>query len=298
MALSEPPTEGLDLEALYTQLQAHLEAEQWVEAIAACYRILNTESDYRDVSQLLERARKQLAFDREQSRGAREAWHSTLTPAREATHPRRRRWLSLLLILGVSVGLVGVVLAIVIFIPRGQKHVPVEGTGSESVQPPSASMAVTDMQYYVNSEGHFLLKYPEDWTIEESPAEEQSLRVVIITPEARDQPERITILFAQGSGQGAEQVWVSVLGLIQAMQDEETEDWLLGEATSTVIGGYHARQMPFRYSHLKSESEWRGLIMGMVYDSMNYALISEAPMSRWSKAWPLFEQILDSIQFQ
>ena len=93
-------------------------------------------------------------------------------------------------------------------------------------------------------------------------------------------------------------MWVSVLGLIQAMQDEETEDWLLGEATSTVIGGYHARQIPFRYSHLGSESEWRGLIMGTVYDSMNYALISEAPMSRWSKAWPLFEQIIESIQFQ
>jgi len=39
MAPSESTPEELDLEGLYAQLQAHLEAERWIEAIAACYRI-------------------------------------------------------------------------------------------------------------------------------------------------------------------------------------------------------------------------------------------------------------------
>jgi len=121
---------------------------------------------------------------------------------------------------------------------------------------------------------------------------------VIITPQARDQPERVTIFFAPGSGQSAEQVWISFLGFMQSIQDEDVEDWLLGEATSTSIGGYHARQIPFRYRHVKSETEWQGLIAGLVHDSMNYAFTAEAPRARWPWAWPLFEQIFDSIQFQ
>jgi len=154
------------------------------------------------------------------------------------------------------------------------------------------------MQPYTNREGQFLLQYPQGWVVKESPSEGQPLRILIITPEARDEPERITILFAPGSGQSAEQVWISGLGFVQSVQDEDAEDWLLGEAFSTSIGGYHARQIPFRYRHVRSETDWQGLIAGLVYDSMNYALIAEAPVSRWPWAWPFFEGILDSIQFQ
>jgi hypothetical protein len=159
-------------------------------------------------------------------------------------------------------------------------------------------MAATDMQFYTNSEGQFLLKYPQGWLVQESPSEGQPVRIVIITPEARDEPERITIVFAPGSGQSAEQVWVSGLGFIQSVHDEDAEDWLLGEAFSISIGGYHARQIPFRYTHVRSEIDWQGLITGVRYDSMNYAVIAEAPASRWPWAWSFFEQILSSIQFQ
>ena len=165
-------------------------------------------------------------------------------------------------------------------------------------QAPRAPMAATDVQYYSSSEGRFLLKYPHDWLIEESPSGDRPLRIVLITPEARHEPERVTIFFGPGSGQSAEQVWISVLSFMQAMQDEDTEDWLLGEAISTSIGGYHARQIPFRYTHVKSQSEWQGLITGLVHDSMNYAMIAEAPISRWPRVWPLFEQIYISVQFQ
>ena len=106
------------------------------------------------------------------------------------------------------------------------------------------------------------------------------------------------LFFAPDSEGSAEQVWISVLGFVQAMQDEDVESWLLGEATSTSIGGYHARQIPFRYRHIKTETDWQGLIAGLVYDSMNYAVIAEAPTARWPWAWPLFEQVFDSIQFQ
>lgn len=294
--------ERFDLEALYAQLQVHLEAERWIDAIAICYRILNIEPGYRDVPLLLEGTRKQLALERERSRMAKEVWRGTLAPVMERTQPGRRHWLPMFLILGLGVCLLGAVLAL--FILRSQGRLPPTRARPEaaatvrSVQTPSAAMAVTDMQSYVNSEGQFLLKYPQGWVIKESPSEGQSLRIVIITPEARDQPERVTIFFAPGSGQNAEQVWISVLGFMQAMQDEEAEDWLLGEATSTSIGGYHARQIPFRYRYIESGTEWQGLIVGLVHDSMNYAFIAEAPTVRWLWAWSFFEPILNSIQFQ
>lgn len=112
--------------------------------------------------------------------------------------------------------------------------------------------------------------------VRESPSEGQALRVVVITPQARDEPERITIIFGPGGIQSAEQVWISVLGFMQAMHNQDAEDWLLGEAGSTSIGGYHARQIPFRYAHVESETHWQGLVAGLVRDSMNYAFVTEA----------------------
>jgi hypothetical protein len=302
MSHSESPAEGFDPETWYTQLQVHVETERWIEAIAICYRILNVEPDYRDVPQLLERARKQLALEREQSRIAKEAWRGTLTPVMERTPPRPRRWRLVFLIVGLGALLLSAVLIVVV--PRFQGQLPgLRGrpeprATAGSAEIPRAPMAVTEMQSYINSEGRFLLKYPQAWGVKESPSEGQPLRIVIITPEARDEPERITIIFAPGSGQSAEQVWISGLGFIQSVQDEDTEDWLLGEAFSASVGGYHARQVPFRYTHAPSETDWQGLIAGVVYDSVNYALIAEAPLSRWSWSWPVFEQVLNSIQFQ
>ena len=153
------------------------------------------------------------------------------------------------------------------------------------------------VQFYTNEEGQFHLKYPEGWVVQESPAEGQSLRIVMITPEAGDEPERITIVFGPGRGQSAEQVWVTGLCFIQSVHGDEVEDWYLGEAYSMSIGGHHARQIPFRFTHARSESDWQGLVTGVVYDSTNYAVIAEAPASRWMWAWYFFERILDSIQF-
>ena len=193
--LSESLLEGFDPNTLYVRLQAHLEAGHWIEAIAVCYRILNVEPDYRDVSQLLERAREQLALEREQSRRAKEAWRGILAPVTERTQPRRRRWLLVLFILGLGTCLLAVVLAVVILLFRRQLSVVRAPLGPGTAQTPWAPMAVADMQSYTNSEGRFLLKYPQGWVIKESPSEGQPLRIVLITPEARDQPERVTILF-------------------------------------------------------------------------------------------------------
>jgi len=301
MVPSESPAESSDLEALYTQVREHLKAERWIEAIATSYRILHREPGYRDVPQLLEKARKQLAFEGERYRKAGEVWRSAVTPAVEKRQPRRRRWLPFAVL---ALGLVVVGVALAVAIPhfrrpgRGAEVSSESDAGAVSAPSASASAATVEMQYYVNAEGRFLLKYPRGWLVEESPAEGQPLRIVLITPEARDKPERVTIFFAPGEGQSAEQVWISVLGLIQAMQDEDTEDWLLGEAISTSVSGYHARQMPFRYTHVRSGTSWRGLIIGVVYDSMNYALVAEAPTTHWPLVWPLFEQILGSVQFQ
>jgi hypothetical protein len=284
-------------EALYAQLQADLAAKRWIEAVATCYRILHAEPDYRDVSQLLEEARKQLALDREPSRIAGETRRRTAMPAVARPRPGRRRWPSWLLIPGLAIIMAGVALAAVLMHPwrslQGTMAGPTVDSATMSPQTTTAGMT-----YYVNSDGRFLLKYPEGWVTEESPPEGQSLRIVFIIPETKAQPARIAIFFAPGGGQSADQVWISVLGLVQATQDENTEDWLLGEATSTSIGGYHARQMPFRYRHTPSEVDWRGLIVGLAYNSTNYAFVVEAPAAHWPQAWPLFEEVLNSIQFQ
>lgn len=301
MALSESTSEELNLEDLYAQLQAHLEAERWIEAIATCYRILHAQPNYRDVPQLLERARKQLAIEREQSRRAREMWRSTWAPMAERAQPQRGRWL-LALLIGLGLCALSVVLALAL--PRLREQLPIMGAQPRvsatpsAIQTPWAPTATAGMQPYVSSEGHFFLKYPQDWMVKESPSEGRPLRIVILTPKAMDQPERLSIFFAPGSGQTPEQIWISILGFMQAVREEDVEDWRLGEATSTSIGGYHARQIPFHYRHVESEVEWRGLIVGVVYDSMNYAFVAEAPGVRWLWAWPIFEQILDSVQFQ
>ena len=91
MAPSESPVEGFDLETLYGELQAPLEAARWIEAIAVCHRTLNMEPDYRDVPQLLEREREQPALDRERSRMAKEAGRGTLAPVMARAQPRGRR---------------------------------------------------------------------------------------------------------------------------------------------------------------------------------------------------------------
>lgn len=302
MVPSDLPAVGFDLEILYAELQAHVEAERWIEGIAVCHRILGIEPGYRDVPQLLEVSRKQLALERERSRMARDAWRGTLAPVMERTPPRPRRWRLVFLIVGLGALLLSAVLIVAgprlkgqLLLLRGR---PEPSATAESAEVPSAPAAVTDMLPYANSEGNFFLKVPKEWVVSESPTEGQPLRIVIITPEARDEPERITIVFAPGTGQSAEQVWISGLGFLQSVQDEDTEDWLLGEAFSTSIGGYHARQIPFRYTHIRSESEWQGLITGVALGSTNYVLIAEAPISRWRWAWSFFEQILNSIQFQ
>lgn len=302
MVPSDLPAVGFDLEILYAELQAHVEAERWIEGIAVCHRILDIEPGYRDVPQLLEMSRKQLALERERSRVSRDAWRGTLAPVMERTPPRPRRWRLVFLIVGLGALLLSAVLIVVV--PRFQGSLPLLGgrpkpsATAESAEVPPAPVAVTDMLPYANSEGNFFLKVPKKWVVSESPTEGQPLSIVIITPEARDEPERITILFAPGGGQSAEQVWVSGLGFLQSVQDEETGDWLLGEAFSTSIGGYHARRIPFRYTHITSEIEWQGLITGVALGSTNYVLIAEAPMSRWPWVWSFFEQILNSIQFQ
>jgi len=164
MARSESPTEGLDLEGPYGQLQAHLEAEPWIEAIAVCYRILDVEPDYRDVSQLLARAREQLALEREQSRIAKEAWRGAQAPVTERTRPRRR-WFLVLLIFGLGACLFSAALTVVILRSQGRLPAmqarPEPGATARPVQGPSAPMAIADMQLYTNSEGRFLLKYPQ-----------------------------------------------------------------------------------------------------------------------------------------
>ena len=91
MEPSDLPAEGFDLETLYAELQSHLEAERWIEGIAVCHRILGIEPGYRDVLQLLEMSRTQLALEREQSRMARDAWRGSLAPVMERTRPRPRR---------------------------------------------------------------------------------------------------------------------------------------------------------------------------------------------------------------
>ena len=302
MPPSESLAEGFDLETAYAQLQAHIEAERWIEAIAVCHRILNRQPGYCDVPQLLDGARRQLGSERERSRMAREAWRGTLAPVMDGAQPRRRRPKLALLIGGLAVCLVSA--ALIVVIPRlwgpltGVRTTREPAALVESAETPSAPLAVTEMRSFVSSEGQLLLRYPEGWMVNESPSESRPLRIIIITPEARDEPERITIVFAPASGQSAEQVWISGLGFIQSVQDEETEDWLLGEAFSTSVGGYHARQIPFRYTHLPSDTAWQGLITGVVHDSLQYAFIAEAPTSRWSWAWPFFDQVLNSIQFQ
>jgi len=302
MVPSDLPGEGFDLESLYAELQAHLEAERWIEGIAICHRILGIEPGYRDVAQLLEGSRKQLALERERSRIATETWRGTMAPVMERTPPRPRRWRLAFLIVGLSALLLSAV--VIVVLPRFRGQLPLVGGRSqpsateESAEALPEPVAVTDMLPYANSEGKFLLKVPKEWVVSESPTDGQSLRIVIITPEARDEPERISIIFVPGSGQSAEQVWISGLGFLQSVQEEDTEDWLLGEAFSTSIGGYHARQIPFRYTHIRSESEWQGLITGVARGSTNYVLIAEAPISRWPWAWSFFEQILSSVQFQ
>jgi len=300
MTTPQSASERFDLESAYAQLQAHLEAEHWVESIAACYRILNVEPTYRDVSALLERARKQLALERERTKSATEAWRGTLAPVMGRSQSRPNRWLLALLVLGLTGCSLSVVAAL--FLPSFREQLPIIKVGSEpgvTATPAQLPSAPTPggTQAYVSTEGRFFLQYPQGWMVRESPSEGQSLRAVIITPEAIDEPERITIIFGPGGGQSAEQVWITVLGFMQAMHDEDAEDWLLGEAVSTSIGGYHARQIPFHYRDVKSETDWQGLIAGLVRDSVNYAFVTEAPVARWQWAWPLFQPMLNSVQF-
>ena len=103
MLPSESLAEGFDLETAYAQLQAHIEAERWIEAIAVCHRILNRQPGYCDVPQLLDGARRQLGSERERSRMAREAWRGTLAPVMDGAQPRRRRPKLALLIGGLIV---------------------------------------------------------------------------------------------------------------------------------------------------------------------------------------------------
>ncbi|MEA3408083.1 MAG: hypothetical protein U9R48_08395 [Chloroflexota bacterium] len=301
MAPPTSPDEERHLEDLYTELQAHMEAEHWIEAVALCYRILHVEPDYQDVPQLLERARERLAGEREHPMRVQEPQRGAWNRAVGGERPRRRRWLSMLLVL-LGIALLGGLVAVAV--PRFRSRLPLMGartapmaTAAPTLMPPTP-VVTAGRRSYTSSEGDFSLTYPQDWMLRESPAEGQPLRIVIITPQARDEPERITIFFASGGGQSAEQVWVSALGFVQAMHDEDAEDWWLGEAASTSIGGYHARQVPFRYRHIASEAEWRGLIVGLVQNSMNYAFIAEAPTGRWLGVWPSFEGILSSVQFR
>jgi hypothetical protein len=298
---AEAPADVAALEELYAELQAHLGAERWIESIAVCYRILGVEPGYRDVPQLLERSRHQLALERERSRTATEAWRGAVVPAMRSSQPGPGRWRVAFF---AALGILLLVAALIVLVPRLREQPLMLGRRSEprsaakSAEIPSAPVSTADMLYYASDEGRFLLKYPQGWVVQESPSEGQSVRIVIITPEARDEPERITVVFARGGGQSPEQVWVSGLGFMQSVHNEDAEDWLLGEAYSITTGGHHARQIPFRYTHVKSGTEWQGLVTGVVHDSMNYALVAEAPTSRWPWAWSFFEPILGSIQFQ
>lgn len=298
---SEPRERGSESEDLYVELQAHLEDGRWIESITLCHRILDAEPGYRDVAQILETCRHQLASEREQSRTARDTWRGAMAPVLKHEQPRSRRWLWVLLA-GFGALLLGAV--VIAALSRFREQLPLFGRRSEPsgitgpAEIPPVSVPVTGAQFYTNEEGRFLLKYPEGWVVQESPAEGRSLRIVMITPQAGDEPERITIVFGPGSGQSAEQVWVTGLGFIQSVHGDKVEDWYLGEAFSMSVGGHHARQIPFRYTHIRSENDWQGLVTGVVYDSMNYAVIAEAPASRWPWAWSFFEGIMDSMQFR
>lgn len=295
-----------DLESLYEELQDHLATEQWIEAIAIAYRILALEPSYRDVEELLDRAKQGLGAA-EERRGAGMAGAPPLAVEVEAP-VRRWRWLPWLVALGgAGVVMLGLLVAGYfglralgliepgLLIPKEQEGTPtVTAQASPEVGITEEPTSPPKVETYVGDRGHFSIRYPAEWAVSESDA---PLNAIVFTEPWEENVTVFMVVFGPGGGESAEQVWHDVLTIMQLAFREERSNWWISEAESTQADGEHARKVRFTYTQIEDQLLRRGYAIGFVHGGINYALIGEAAREDWEEKSPLLESMIESFRF-
>jgi len=294
-----------DLESLYEELQDHLATEQWIEAIAIAYRILALEPSYRDVEELLDRAKQGLSAA-EEERKADRARAAPLTVEVEA--PMRRTWRWLLWLAGLG----GIGIALIVLLAFGLRALGLLELGFPTLREEKATPTVTmqvspairateepispsGVRSHLSDEGRFSVQYPARWTVSES---EGPLNAIVFTEPGEENVAVFMVIFGTSGGESAEQVWHDVLTVIQLSSQEERANWWISEAQSVQVDGEHARMVGFTYTWVEDEFRRRGYAIGLVHGDINYALIGESAREDWEGKIPLLENMRESFRFR